>query len=297
MDKLIQMMLEAFANNFTFYLKSHNYHWNVMGPDFPQHHEFLGEIYEASQGKIDDYAEQLRRIGAFPQGDFRNIVNNATLQDPADTSGDVMAMYQQLLDDSETIVASLQDTFDEATAQREHGLANFLADEIDRHRKLQWMLRATIVPEADSTVNFNLASCPMALQDASINEANHLTTIEQHGLGPADPRKPETVFWMRKADIWGVSEAEARTRLCSNCSHYISTTPMMACIENSPGGQILASSLPLTPNWADIPGSPSGFCDLYDITCTATRTCDSWASGGPIDDAKAAALGMDPLES
>lgn len=145
MDKLIQLMLTAFANNFTFYLKAHNFHWNVAGPDFPEHHEFLGEVYDAAQDQIDEYAEQLRRIGAFPQGDFRNIVNNTTLNDPADTNGDVMMMYQQLLTDSETIVAGLQDTYDQAGIQREYGLQNYLADEIDRHRKLQWMLKSTLV--------------------------------------------------------------------------------------------------------------------------------------------------------
>lgn len=145
MEKLIQLLLTQFANNFTFYLKSHNFHWNVAGPDFPEHHEFLGSIYEGAQEQIDEYAEQLRRIGAFPQGDFRNIVNNSSLTDPVDTSGDVMIMYQQLLNDSEIIVGGLQDTYDEAGIQREYGLQNYLADEIDRHRKLQWMIKSTLV--------------------------------------------------------------------------------------------------------------------------------------------------------
>jgi starvation-inducible DNA-binding protein len=298
MNPLIQAMLAAFANNFTYYLKSHNFHWIVMGPNFPQYHEFLQNIYEDAQGSIDDYAEQLRRLGAFPQGDYRDIVGNSMLMDPPADSTDPMVMFQALLADSEVIVAHLQDTFDLATPAREYGLQNFLADRIDAHRKQQWMINAilsTAAPAIETTATFNLASCPLALQDAELNIANHLTTIAEHGLGPADPRKPETVFWMRKADIWGVSEQQARTQLCSNCSHYISTTPMMDCITNSPGGQIKASALPMDPKWADIPGSPSGFCNLYDITCTATRTCDSWEAGGPIDDAKAQQLGMDPL--
>ena len=145
MEQLIQLLLTAFANNFTFYLKAHNFHWNVAGPDFPEHHEFLGDIYEGAQEQIDNYAEQLRRIGAFPQGDFRNIVNNATLADPATTDGDVMVMYEQLLADSEAIVGGLQDTYDAAGTVREYGLQNYLADEIDRHRKLQWMLKSTLV--------------------------------------------------------------------------------------------------------------------------------------------------------
>jgi starvation-inducible DNA-binding protein len=300
MDQLTQSLLLAFANNFTFYLKSHNYHWVVMGENFPQYHAFLETIYTDAQENIDTYAEQLRRLGAFPRGDYTSIVSETELTDKPEDLTDPQIMFQNLLADLDILITRLQDTFDMATTQREYGLQNFLADRIDQHRKEQWMLTATLAPEAVSTVttdttNFNLASCPLPLQDAELNVANHLTTIAEHGLGPADPRKPETVFWAAKADLWGVPEAQARTQLCSNCDHYINTTPMMACIKNGPGGEILASNLPLTPKWADIPGSPSGFCNLYDITCTATRTCDSWEAGGPIDDARAAAMGMDPL--
>ena len=308
MDQLTQSLLLAFANNFTFYLKSHNYHWVVMGENFPQYHAFLETIYTDAQESIDDYAEQLRRLGAFPRGDYTSIVSETELTDKPEDLTDPQIMFANLLADLEILVARLQDTFDLATSQREYGLQNFLADRIDQHRKQQWQLSATLtdMPEAgDMTAPmaapgatrtpFNLASCPLPLQDAELNLANHLTTIADHGLGPADPRKPETVFWMAKADLWGVPRAQARTQLCSNCSHYISTTPMMECITRGPGGQILASNLPITPKWADIPGSPSGFCDLYDITCTATRTCDSWLAGGPIDDARAAELGLDPL--
>lgn len=140
-------------------------------------------------------------------------------------------------------------------------------------------------------VTFELSSCPLPLQDPKINLANHMVAIDQANLGPADPRKPETVFWMKKSELWNTSVGEARTRLCSNCSHYSSTTEMTNCIKNGPGGQIKASNLPVSPQWADV-ADPSGYCDLYDITCTATRTCDNWDAGGPIDNQKAEDLGL-----
>ena len=142
MNPLIQAMLQAFANNFTFYLKSHNFHWTVMGPDFPQYHKLLEEIYNDAQESIDDYAEQLRRLGAFPQGDYRDIVNNSELVDPPLTVTDPMEMFTNLLSDLDIIVLRLQDNFDMATGSREYGLQNFLADRIDSHRKQQWMLNA-----------------------------------------------------------------------------------------------------------------------------------------------------------
>lgn len=303
MDQLIQSMLVAFGNNFTLYLKSHNFHWTVMGPDFPQYHSFLEGIYSDAQGSIDEYAEQLRRLGAFPQGDYRDIVQHSELQDPPETITDPQIMFENLLADLGIVILRLQDTYDMAAIEREYGLQNFLADRIDAHRKTQWMITAILgTTPTEATMGgstpegFNLASCPMALQDAKINLANHLTAIEEENLGPADPRQPETVFWTRKAELWGVELAQARTMQCQNCSHYIATTPMMECITKGPGGQILASALPITPPWADV-SAPAAFCDLLDITCTATRTCDAWSPGGPIDDAKAAMVGIDPLDT
>lgn len=149
MDKLIKMMLLAFDNNFSLYLKAHNYHWTVTGSEFKQDHEFLGEIYGDLQGQIDEYAEHLRRIGAFPKGNFKSIVGNSQIADSSEDISESKLMFLNLLKDFDTLVAHLQDTFDEATRQREHGLANFIADRIDSARKFQWMLTATITDEPD----------------------------------------------------------------------------------------------------------------------------------------------------
>ena len=146
-------MLVAFANNFTFYLKAHNYHWTVSGETFKQDHEFLGEIYSESQEAIDGYAEQLRRIGAFPQGDIGEIVKNSSIiTAPLNEMREANLMYLNLLADLEVIITYLQDTYDEAGKVREYGLQNFLAERIDAHRKQQWMLTASVVDEADYVV-------------------------------------------------------------------------------------------------------------------------------------------------
>ena len=146
-------MLVAFANNFTFYLKAHNFHWAVSGETFKQDHEFLGEIYGTAQENIDGYAEQLRRIGAFPQGDIKEIVSNSSIIDaPLNEMREANVMFLTLLADLEVIITYLQDTYDEAGAVREYGLQNFLADRIDEHRKTQWMLTASVVDEADYVV-------------------------------------------------------------------------------------------------------------------------------------------------
>ena len=42
METLIEVMKKVLADTFALYLKAHNYHWNVEGPNFPQYHEFFG---------------------------------------------------------------------------------------------------------------------------------------------------------------------------------------------------------------------------------------------------------------
>ena len=137
--------------------------------------------------------------------------------------------------------------------------------------------------------------CPLPLQDTSINIANHLTTIADHGLGPADPRQPNNEFWTAKAELWGIAQGDARGRLCMNCNHYWDTTQVRDCIRSTDTYNLKASALPLTPPWADIESHPVGYCDLYDITCSPIRTCDSQEPGGPIDDERQRARGLPNL--
>ena len=137
--------------------------------------------------------------------------------------------------------------------------------------------------------------CPLPLTDNELNIANHMVAIEEYGLGPADPRQPNNEFWRAKAVMWGVAEGDARGRLCMNCNHYWDTTQVRDCIANGPAMDLKASALPLTPRWADIESHPVGYCDLYDITCSPIRTCDSQEVGGPIDDERQKARGLPNL--
>jgi len=135
-----------------------------------------------------------------------------------------------------------------------------------------------------------LDNCPLPLQSNSLNVKNHLYTIENHGLGPADPRKPNEDFWRTKSLRWGCSEGDARGRLCANCEYYVNTTQIQDCIANGPAYELKASQLPLTPKWADIESHPVAYCTKFDITCSPVRTCDEQEMGGPIDDERVEAM-------
>jgi len=145
MDQLQQAAKVAFASEFAFYLKAHNFHWNVEGPDFLEYHQLFGGIYEEVYGAIDEFAEKIRAIGAYVPASFTRFSMLTQIEDETQILP-VEAMLAELLGDNEKIIKVLKLVYDAAEVAGEHGFSNFLAERMDAHRKHGWMLRASRKP-------------------------------------------------------------------------------------------------------------------------------------------------------
>lgn len=143
MERLIKLMRIAFASEYSFYLKAHNFHWNVEGIHFQQFHELFGDIYEEVYGSIDDFAENIRKLGAYTPGSFDRFNMLSRIDDENGVPA-AEQMVQILLEDSDKMAVIFKTAFDAAEAEGEHGLADFLAGRQDAHRKHSWMLRSTL---------------------------------------------------------------------------------------------------------------------------------------------------------
>lgn len=143
MEQLHKALKVAFASEFSFYLKAHNFHWNVTGPFFSQLHDLFGKIYEEVYGSIDQFAEEIRSAGAFVPASYTRFSMLSEIDDQTSIPDDG-DMVRILNEDSDKMVKILKFVFDIATAQGEEGLADFIAGRMDAHRKHSWMLKATI---------------------------------------------------------------------------------------------------------------------------------------------------------
>lgn len=143
MDELIQQLKVSLSSTFAFYLKAHNFHWNVEGPNFPQYHRFLRKLYEEVFGSIDDFAENLRRLGAYAPGSFTRFSELSIIEDEVKIpTADVM--MNKLLADNQQLISQIETTYELAEQAHEHGLSNFLAERLDAHKKHAWMLRSIL---------------------------------------------------------------------------------------------------------------------------------------------------------
>ena len=142
-SQLVEQMKVVLATVFTFYIKVHGFHWNVTGPNFPQYHKFLDDLYNEVWESIDSIGEHIRALDSFAVGSITRIQQLSAIEDQLNiiTANE---MFAELYRDNHIVLSQLQRAleFSEQTGNAA-GLSNFLQDRIDTHNKHQWMLKAT----------------------------------------------------------------------------------------------------------------------------------------------------------
>ena len=122
--------------------------------------------------------------------------------------------------------------------------------------------------------------CPTATQDVHINLKNRNHAFKEYGYGPPNPNEPNEAFWLKKAKMYNAPTDSIKGMRCGNCAAFIQTPKMMECIVS--GMEKDEKSNELSYDEQFVKAADLGYCDLFQFTCAAARTCDAWKSGGPI---------------
>ena len=137
-DDLITLL----ATSYAFVIKAQNFHWNVEGSDFSQYHQFFQGIYDEVYGNaIDQTAEYIRTLDVYAPGSFERFSELSVITGQIKIPR-AMLMIKELQEDNEAIQLILKQTFESATAEKNEGIANFIAERMDAHAKHGWMLRS-----------------------------------------------------------------------------------------------------------------------------------------------------------
>jgi starvation-inducible DNA-binding protein len=144
METLIQQLKVILGTNFALYLKSHNYHWNIEGSNFPQYHDFLNDFYSEVWAQTDDIAEKLRQLDAYVPGSMERFLELADIQEAVDSIPSAISMMQNLKSDNDRFIVHLRAGIVVADQASEPAIGNFLQDLLAAHQKKAWMLRSII---------------------------------------------------------------------------------------------------------------------------------------------------------
>jgi starvation-inducible DNA-binding protein len=143
MDKneLVDKLKVITASAFSLYLKAHNYHWNVTGPNFGEYHEFFSDYYTAVHASIDLYAEHIRMLDSFVPGSLKRFSELTLISDEISVPSPKF-MFIRLGADNELFLNELKEVRSIADNLGEYGIVATLETQIQYHDKMKWMLKA-----------------------------------------------------------------------------------------------------------------------------------------------------------
>jgi len=141
MELLIQQLKVILGTNFGLYLKSHNYHWNIEGSNFPQYHDFLNTFYTEVFAQTDPIAEHIRYLDSYAPGSFSRFLELSAVEE-ATTVPDAHTMFITLNGDNDKYIMQLRAGIVLAEEAGEPAVSNFLQELLGAHQKKAWMLRS-----------------------------------------------------------------------------------------------------------------------------------------------------------
>jgi starvation-inducible DNA-binding protein len=131
------------ADEYTLYLKTHNFHWNVKGPMFNTLHlMFEGQYTEAALA-VDLVAERIRALGFPAPGSYSQYAQLSSVKEETGVP-EATDMIQQLVADHETVTRTARSLFPLADAASDEPTADLLTQRMQLHEKTAWMLRSLL---------------------------------------------------------------------------------------------------------------------------------------------------------
>lgn len=138
---VVSALEKLLADSYTLYLKTHNYHWNVVGPMFTTLHTLFETQYSELALAVDEIAERIRALGAFAPGSYSEFSQLSTVKE---ATGRVEAkdMIHDLAQDQSKIAESARLVIRAAEEAGDAASADLGTRRLELHEKNAWMLRA-----------------------------------------------------------------------------------------------------------------------------------------------------------
>jgi starvation-inducible DNA-binding protein len=148
MNMLSDSLKVLLASTQSFAIKSQNFHWNIEGSDFPQYHAFYDTLYGDVNGTIDQIAEYIRILGHYTPGSLQRYAELSVIQDQVKIPRAEL-MFAESLQDIDKMIQLVVEMFDQATEERQQGIANYMAELQDLYAKKAWFIRSILKKERE----------------------------------------------------------------------------------------------------------------------------------------------------
>ena len=142
-EQIADGLARLLADSYSLYLKTHNYHWNVTGPQFNSLHLMFETQYTELAIAVDDIAERIRSLGVRAPGSYSEFAKLTSIEEG---SGEESAdeMTRQLVLGQEAVARTAREAFGAAEQANDQSTADLLTQRMQIHEKNAWMLRSML---------------------------------------------------------------------------------------------------------------------------------------------------------
>jgi starvation-inducible DNA-binding protein len=141
--KIAQGLSALLADSYALYLMTHNFHWNVTGPQFNSLHQMFMTQYTEQWTALDQIAERIRSLGHPAPGTYRAFAELASVQE-VDGVPSAEDMVRHLVRAQETVARTARGLFPVVDAANDQPSADLLTQRLEVHEKTAWMLRSVL---------------------------------------------------------------------------------------------------------------------------------------------------------
>ncbi|MFS1701934.1 Dps family protein [Alteromonas sp. AMM-1] len=134
---------KVLADSYTLYLQTHNFHWNVTGPQFRELHLMFEEHYNELALAVDDIAERIRTLGFTAPGTYRAFAELSSIEE-VDGVPEASEMVRLLTHGHEQVVKTCRSVLRVAQDADDESTSALVSDRMRVHEKTAWMLRAMV---------------------------------------------------------------------------------------------------------------------------------------------------------
>lgn len=141
--QIAEGLCRVLADSYTLYLKTHNFHWNVTGPQFRSLHLMFEEQYNELATAVDTIAERIRALGEYAPGSYEDYKKLSSFTIEPGVPNDI-EMIKQLVHGHESVVRTSREVFPVMEEAHDEASKDLLTQRIQLHEKTAWMLRSLV---------------------------------------------------------------------------------------------------------------------------------------------------------
>ncbi|MCA1781699.1 MAG: Dps family protein [Dermatophilaceae bacterium] len=142
-EQVVHGLSRVLADSYSLYLKTHNYHWNVVGPMFHSLHAMFMDEYTELALAVDEVAERIRALGAPAPGTYRQFAELSIVPEDTDVP-DALEMVRRLVAAHEATARTIREILPVAEGAPDQVSSDLLVRRLEVHEKTAWMLRSML---------------------------------------------------------------------------------------------------------------------------------------------------------